>query len=104
MQTLFTLLFGHYYNHAVKFMCHKKLLLCSELHLLELLHTGLALECGTGEFQYTANEGPVKLILQVCVLVVNDVTCFLFFYWMYMLSEKNILLDHFFYMYFSYHL
>jgi len=80
MQTLFTLLFGHYYNHAVKFMCHKKLLLCSELHLLELLHTGLALlECGTGKFPYTANEGCVNLMLQACVLVVNDVFCFLLF-------------------------
>lgn len=29
---------------------------------------GLALlECGTGEFPYTANEGPVNLMLQVCV-------------------------------------
>ena len=30
---------------------------------------GLALlECGTGEFPYTANEGPVNLMLQVCAI------------------------------------
>lgn len=29
---------------------------------------GLALfECGTGEFPYTANEGPVNLMLQVII-------------------------------------
>ncbi|KAL5185912.1 Mitogen-activated protein kinase kinase 3 [Glycine soja] len=33
-----------------------------------LQSTSLALECGTGEFQYTANEGPVKLILQLIIL------------------------------------
>jgi serine/threonine protein kinase len=37
---------------------------------------GLALlECGTGEFPYTANEGPVNLMLQVHV---DASSCYLF--------------------------
>jgi serine/threonine protein kinase len=41
---------------------------------------GLALlECGTGEFPYTANEGPVNLMLQVRV---DASSCYLFhFVW-----------------------
>ena len=41
---------------------------------------GLALfECGTGEFPYTANEGPVNLMLQVCVPMLIDAICFLLY-------------------------
>lgn len=36
---------------------------------------GLALfECGTGEFPYTANDGPVNLMLQVTYLYLPTVT------------------------------
>lgn len=40
---------------------------------------GLALfECGTGEFPYTANDGPVNLMLQVIYFVnVYSIFCFL---------------------------
>jgi len=37
---------------------------------------GLALlESGTGEFPYTANEGPVNLMLQVCA---DSLSCYMF--------------------------
>lgn len=47
---------------------------------------GLALfECGTGEFPYTANDGPVNLMLQVtliCIfLLFSVVDPFLSFFW-----------------------
>lgn len=39
---------------------------------------GLALfECGTGEFPYSANEGPVNLMLQVIFKCPFEITCLL---------------------------
>jgi len=55
------------------------------------------LECGTGEFPYTANEGPVNLMLQVCVQYILKL--FVFF----CLIESKCL-SCFIYLSFSYHL
>lgn len=54
---------------------------------------GLALlECGTGEFPYTANEGPVNLMLQVCVQCILMFSVSFCLIECKCLYEKNILL------------
>lgn len=115
---------GCYYNCVVKFMFIKRKiapLQCATFvgtvtymsperirnesysYPADIWSLGLALlECGTGEFPYTANEGPVNLMLQVCVQYILKLFVFFCLFERKCLFEKNIFDCHFIYMYFSY--
>ena len=115
------LLFGCCYNHAVKFLFIKKIApsQCATFvgtvtymsperirnesysYPADIWSLCLALlECGTGEFPYTVNEGPVNLMLQVCVQYILMLFVYFCLIECKCLSEKNIVI----YMPFSYHL